>query len=109
MGTLSGCHQMPERSFRYKGKQFLVCARCFGAFVGYVAGFVIYQFYTAPLWLLAVFCGVMFFDWLLQRLDILESTNVRRLLTGIPCGFALMQMHLGVIVWAAGKIKDIIH
>ena len=30
-----GCHQMPERSFFFKGYQFPVCARCTGMIVGY--------------------------------------------------------------------------
>ena len=35
IGNHSGCHQMPERSFFYKGKQFPVCARCTGVIIGF--------------------------------------------------------------------------
>lgn len=36
IGRSSGCHQLPERSFFYNGKQFPVCARCTGAIVGQI-------------------------------------------------------------------------
>lgn len=94
IGNTSGCHQIPERSFFLKGRQFPVCARCTGAFIGYVLGGIMYPFFIAPLWLDLSFCFLLFFDWLIQRLGLLQSTNVRRLATGIICGFALMQMYI---------------
>ena len=42
MGAKLGCHQMPERSFFYKGYQFPVCARCTGLMAGYLLGIFVY-------------------------------------------------------------------
>ena len=39
--------------------------------------------------------AVMFADWLLQRLGVAESTNLRRLLTGILGGYGIMTAHYG--------------
>ena len=41
IGNHSGCHQMPERSFFYKGKQFPVCARCTGVIIGQSVALII--------------------------------------------------------------------
>lgn len=97
IGRLSGCHQLPERSFFYKGKQFPVCARCTGAFIGYISGGVLYRFWDAPVLLCVLFCAIMFFDWFVQRINLLESTNFRRLITGILCGFGLMQIYARIL------------
>lgn len=42
IGKSSGCHQMPERSFSYKGKQFPVCARCTGIFIGQLISYALF-------------------------------------------------------------------
>ncbi|MEI3349189.1 MAG: DUF2085 domain-containing protein [Dysosmobacter sp.] len=34
VGHTLGCHQRPDRSFFFHGKQFPVCARCTGVFLG---------------------------------------------------------------------------
>lgn len=98
IGRLSGCHQLPERSFFYKGKQFPECARCTGGFIGYIAGGILYRLLQAPIWLCIAFCIMMFIDWLLQRLGVLNSTNLRRLITGILCGFGLMQVYIKALL-----------
>ena len=38
--------------------------------------------------------AVMFADWLLQRLGVAESTNLRRLLTGILGGYGIKTAQL---------------
>lgn len=101
LGSLSGCHQLPERSFFIKGKQFPVCARCTGAFIGYVLGGLMYAAIQLPIWLAVLFCTIMFIDWLLQRIDVLQSNNMRRLITGILCGGGLVQLYLRLIVLIA--------
>ena len=98
LGTLSGCHQMKERSFHIRGKQLLVCARCTGAFIGYLIGALTFVFYRIPFWICLLFCAIMFTDWLIQRLNILPSNNTRRLITGILCGAGLSQLYLLLLV-----------
>lgn len=99
IGTISGCHQRADRSFFIKGSQFPVCARCTGAFCGYSLGVVVFFFWQMPIWLALLSCLVMFADWLLQRINVLESTNLRRFITGLFCGFGLMNLYLDFIIY----------
>ena len=85
-----GCHQRPDRSFFICGKQFPVCARCTGVFLGECIGIICYRLFQLPSVLLLTFCGLMFLDWLMQYLKVRESTNMRRLITGLLCGYAYM-------------------
>lgn len=46
----------------------------------------------------------MFLDWLLQYLHIRESTNKRRLITGLIGGFGYTTLHLYFYRWIYRKI-----
>lgn len=96
-GEHTGCHQMPERSFFYKGYQMPVCARCTGVITGYLAAvpcFLLSGFH----WMIsAAGCLCMLADWLLQALKIIPSTNKRRFLSGIAGGFGLMSFQIYII------------
>lgn len=83
------CHKLPERSFFFKGKQFPVCARCTGIYVGYFIFFPMFFFYSVNvIWcLLAIFPTVL--DGLTQAYCNRESTNYLRFFTGIMAGFGL--------------------
>lgn len=104
VGSFSGCHQNPDRSFKYRGKQFPVCARCTGAFVGYFVGAILFFFLKVPLLVNLSFCAVMFFDWFVQRIGLKESTNMRRFITGIFCGFGLVQIYFRIVEVLIGYI-----
>lgn len=91
-GASCGCHQMPERSFFWRGYQLPVCARCLGVAIGYLIGGVLFIWFRLPVAVCLFLCWLMFFDWLIQRVDILESTNIRRLLSGIGCGIGYIQL-----------------
>ena len=99
LGNISGCHQLPERSFFYKNRQFPVCARCTGVFIGGVIGVALFFFYKLPIWLCVLFCLVLLVDWLIQRIGIKPSTNFRRLLTGIVCGAGIWQLHIRLLIF----------
>ncbi len=81
------CHQRPDRSFFIRGRQFPVCARCTGVYIGEFAALLSYRFIKPPAALCIVFCAVMLADWLIQFFKIRESTNFRRLITGLLCGY----------------------
>ncbi len=67
-GARLGCHQMPERSFFYKGYQFPLCARCTGVFAGEIAGIaLILAGYRMPRRMMLAFIGIMGADWWLQH------------------------------------------
>lgn len=98
VGEISGCHQLPERSFFIKDRQFPICARCTGVGIGYLAGLISFMFIKPGVIIPILFCAVMFVDWLIQYLNILKSNNIRRLITGLLCGYGLMSLSLLLIV-----------
>ena len=93
IGEYSGCHQMPDRSFNIKGYQFPVCARCTGVLIGNIASYAMFFIYAPPFQFCLMGCAVMYADWLIQHLDIRESTNIRRLITGTIGGYALTTLY----------------
>ncbi|RLQ86658.1 DUF2085 domain-containing protein [Planomicrobium sp. Y74] len=82
-----GCHQLAHRSYFYKGKQFPICARCTGISIGYLAGIiyaVIWGHLSMMVSLLLIVPLVIDGGW--QYVKKRESTNNRRLVTGILAG-----------------------
>lgn len=81
------CHRLPERSFFYHGRQFPICARCTGILLGYILG-IIYGVFFKPLSIgLAILLIVpLVLDGYLQYISWRQSTNFRRLSTGILAG-----------------------
>lgn len=108
-GHRLGCHQKPERSFFIKGYQMPVCARCTGVFFGYLLAILYLPFGKKnKKWnKMIAFVGslIMLTDWSLQALKIKESTNKRRLLTGIAGGFGIMIAWICLIKELIKKIK----
>ena len=92
-GNKSGCHQMPERSFFYKGHQFPVCARCTGVTIGQFAALLANLFTDIPFIISFIYLGIMGMDWLLQETGIRMSNNARRLFTGALGGFGLFNLY----------------
>ena len=108
LGNHSGCHQLPERSFFYKGKQFPVCARCTGVTVGQFLAVLINVIGLRirhhsdnheskkdliPASFSFVSLGIMGADWAIQEAGIKESTNPRRFVTGILGGFGMFNLY----------------
>lgn len=107
LGRLSGCHQRADRSLFIKGKQFPVCARCTGALIGYIFGALLFSVIEIPWWLSLIFCAILFLDWYIQYIGVLPSSNVRRIITGFLCGFALMQLSMKMYVYIINAFKII--
>lgn len=106
-----GCHARPDRSFYFRGKQFPICARCTGELIGMVAGIPIAIFQGCPRFEIVLAMMIpLVFDGFLQRLTSYESGNIRRLVTGILFGialiFALIFFHR-FCVRAAGTILEL--
>lgn len=99
------CHQKPDRSFIIFGYQFPLCARCTGVTVGFAIALLclINKSFISNI-LAAALLVVMFADWLLQYAKVKESTNIRRLVTGILGGFGLSMLSYNVIVLFHDKI-----
>lgn len=105
IGERSGCHRIPERSFFYKGYQFPVCARCTGVCLGQLTAIVVNLFYKIPLRFALSCLAIMGFDWGIQELKIMPSTNLRRLFTGISGGFGLFSIYFLIAKYALKKIS----
>ena len=97
IGVLS-CHQMYERSFTFRGYQLPVCARCTGIFIGHLIAIF--------LWIMKVrisssICALLIFimacDGFLQLFKIKESTNIRRLMTGILAGVGYIFILVNIV------------
>lgn len=106
-GECLGCHQMPERSFFYKGYQFPVCARCTGVIISAFLATLLFFKKKLPLWLCISMSSVMLIDWSLQYMKIKESTNTRRLITGLIGGFGYSTIHLYFYWYVYKKIKEL--
>lgn len=97
LGEASGCHRLPERSFFFHGHQFPVCARCTGVAIGQALAILLNFKRDIPAAVSALFLGIMGTDWGLQTLNIKESTNSRRLITGMLGGFGLFNLYCIII------------
>ena len=108
LGRRLGCHQMPERSFFYKGYQFPVCARCTGVIIGEIVALICVIFLRVEWWICLLLLVPMGIDWGLQFLKILQSNNVRRFLTGLLGGFGLTYIYCFAIVGLIKLIQSLI-
>lgn len=97
-GAFLGCHQKPERSFFFHGKQFPVCARCTGVFAGNIVALILYPVIGLKLIVCLVFCMIMLLDWSIQYLRIKDSTNFRRFITGVLCGYGLFTIEISCFI-----------
>lgn len=98
LGDNSGCHQRADRSFYCKGIKFPLCARCCGVLIGQISAIIIHiigipitNFQSLSL------VSVMGIDWGLQETKLKESTNTRRLLSGICGGLGIYTLYINII------------
>jgi uncharacterized membrane protein len=91
--SLVSCHRIPSRSFFYKGKQFPVCSRCTGAYVGFLSAplFIFNVIEINWLWTILLILPTVV-DGLTQAYMNRESNNILRLITGIMYGVGLMSL-----------------
>ena len=94
VGKRAGCHQRADRSFFFRGYQFPVCARCTGVLIGYLLGIPAYIAWGVNLRICIIFAAIMFLDWVLQYGKLLESINIRRLVTGVCGGYSIMSVQI---------------
>lgn len=108
IGETLGCHQMPERSFFIKGYQFPVCARCTGVIISAIIATIVFFKKKLSIKLSIALSSVMLIDWGIQYLDIKQSTNKRRLITGLIGGFGYSTLHLHFYRFIYKKLKKLI-
>ncbi|PKK37562.1 hypothetical protein BWI96_06800 [Siphonobacter sp. SORGH_AS_0500] len=91
------CHRKAERSFFWRGKQFPVCARCTGIYLGYLS-FPVFNFdlyYISSLFSILLIMPTLL-DGLTQAYMRRESTNFIRLTTGILGGVGAMSLIINI-------------
>ena len=81
------CHRIPERSFFYKNHQFPVCARC----TGFYTGLAVFLNYTINLLIISIILMIpAAIDGLTQLMELRQSNNNLRFLTGLVGGIGLI-------------------
>ena len=108
-GHRVGCHQIPERSFFYKNYQYPVCARCTGVIIGEIVTIILLIIKLKVSIITAfILLMIMGFDWFIQFINILESNNIRRLLTGISGGIGLTYIYYYLFYYTSLFIINIV-
>ncbi len=107
-----GCHARPDRSFYFRGKQFPICARCTGELVGMILCIPTLILWGCPSFGIVLLLMVpLIVDGSIQKLTSYESGNIRRLITGILFGMALIFIFVyfhRTCVWIAGELLKLI-
>lgn len=99
------CHQRYDRSFFYKEYQFPLCARCTGMLLGYIGYIILLPIVgVAKVKINIIFLTIMFLDWFIQFLQIKESNNIRRLITGIFGGYGAIGVFINMVGYLLIKI-----
>ena len=97
-----GCHCRSDRSFFYHAKQFPICARCTGELIGMVCALPCFVLFGVPDWRTSIFLMLpLVVDGFAQKLTRYESGNLRRLVTGILFGYALIGWMVASTSWVA--------
>ncbi|WP_300859758.1 DUF2085 domain-containing protein [uncultured Clostridium sp.] len=89
-----GCHCKADRSFYFKEKQFPICARCSGELLGILLSIFLYKFYKLNILFSFIFILPLLVDGFYQLLTKYESTNIKRLITGILFGYGFFNLFL---------------
>ncbi|MCI8285126.1 MAG: DUF2085 domain-containing protein [Firmicutes bacterium] len=95
-----GCHCREERSFHYKGKKFPICARCTGELIGIIFSLFTYIFFHIGILPSILFMIPLIADGSIQSLTSYESSNIKRLITGLFFGYALANLFIMSSVYA---------
>lgn len=99
LGYMSGCHQLPERSFNMGDYQFPICARCTGVLIGQLIMLLQILFIIPNLLYCIIGIFIMFIDWFLQYIKVIPSSNFRRLTTGIAAGYGIIGIYYYIIIF----------
>ena len=88
LGDLN-CHQLSHRSYEYNENQMPFCARDVGIFVGLALGFIFALGRKVELTLPLVILSLVpiGLDGTIQLFTEYESTNIKRIVTGLIAGF----------------------
>jgi uncharacterized membrane protein len=87
------CHQKPERSFFWKGRQFPVCARCTGIHLGFLSlPIFLFDLLHLNWWISIGLIAPTCIDGLTQVYMGRESNNQLRIWTGLAAGIGIQSL-----------------
>ena len=99
------CHRRPDRTLKFKGRYFPVCARCTGIYAGVLFIFLLHYFikldYNLNLFIISLILMLpTAIDGITQLYKWRESRNSIRLVTGLLCGvgYGLLLILIGDII-----------
>lgn len=105
LGAKFGCHQRADRSFTIGHYQFPVCARCTGILISTIFAYIIYFKRRVKMAKCIWMMIPLAVDGTLQYLEIYESNNRRRFVTGLFWGFGSTCIRLNFVKYIFKKMK----
>lgn len=97
LGSIFGCHQLPERSFFFHGYQFPVCMRCTGILIGEMLALSLYKYLRITWWQALILVLPLAVDGSGQYAGYWKSSKYSRVITGIFAGFGCMELQVCII------------
>ncbi len=93
------CHQLSERSFFVRGRQFHICARCTGIFTGYIFSLIFLILAGGKVITIFIICAlIMALDGFTQLWELRESNNILRFITGFGFGLTFPAFCIEIIL-----------
>lgn len=96
LGNFLGCHQMASRSFFFYDKQFFICARCTGIYLGNFIG--LFLFYD-NIYVLLFLYALTYIDGFVQLKTSYVSNNPTRFITGLLSGVSMVILIKIIIIY----------
>jgi len=103
------CHQKAERSFFINGNQMPFCSRCTAIWLGMTIGIgfmIFYKILPDKKFLILIIIGIVpiAIDGVGQLINLWESTNIVRLITGLLVGI-VTGLAIGIIIDELNELK----
>lgn len=99
------CHRRPDRTLKFRGRYFPLCARCTGIYAGMLFIFLLHYFIKLDYGLNLFFLSLILMlptaiDGVTQLFKWRESRNSIRLVTGLLCGvgYGLLLILIGGMI-----------
>lgn len=93
-----GCHRRTDRSFYIKGEQMPICARCTGELVGMIVALLTCFLYRPSILVTLILMIPMVVDGFTQLLTSYESNNIKRVITGLLFGYAIVMLFVIIAI-----------
>lgn len=106
------CHQRPDRSFFFNGRQLAVCARCTGLYLGAAAAAPFAVALAVPFSgprariLLGLTALPTLITWTLEFAGVIPFSNLSRFIAALPLGCAAAWLVFSVLPGSSPRVAD---